>query len=98
MFLEVSKVGRITTGGQVTAEYPLPARVFIDEVDIVLGPDSNFWFTNGSALVMQMTPTGTITQYPVPGTNPRATGLTVGPDGNLWFTDNSQGYIGRISP
>ena len=45
-----------------------------------------------------MTPTDPNTQYTVPGTNQRATGLVVGPDGNLWFTENSQSFIGRISP
>ncbi len=64
----------------------------------MLGPDKNFWFTNGMTLIMRMTPTGTITRYTVPGTNQRATGIAVGPDGNLWFIENSQAFIGRISP
>jgi streptogramin lyase len=100
VFLEIGKVGRITTGGQVTGEYALPTGTTgIDqEGDVVLGPDGNFWFTNGAESIIRMTPTGTMTRYAVPGTGQRAGGMVVGPDGNLWFTDNAQNFVGRISP
>ena len=100
VFLEIGKVGRITTAGQVTGEYALPTGVSgIDqEGDVVLGPDGNFWFTNGAESIIRMTPTGTMTRYTVPGTGQRAGGMAVGPDGNLWFTDNAQNFVGRISP
>jgi virginiamycin B lyase len=66
--------------------------------NIVLGPDGNFWFTNGAESIIRMTPTGTMTRYTVPGTGQAASGLVVGPDGNLWFVDLLQNFIGRISP
>jgi virginiamycin B lyase len=99
-FLEIGKVGRITTGGQVTGEYPLPSGVsgVGQGSNIVLGPDGNFWFTNGAESIIRMTPTGTMTRYTVPGTGQAASGLVVGPDGNLWFVDLLQNFIGRISP
>ena len=99
-FLEISKVGRITaTSGQFTAEYPLPTGVLnSDGGNVVLGPDGNFWFTNGAESILRMTPTGTMTRYIVPGNNPGASGLVLGPDGNLWFVDVTQSLIGRITP
>jgi virginiamycin B lyase len=100
VFLEFSKVGRITTGGQVTAEYPLPSGVSANTQggNIVLGPDGNFWFSNGAESIVRMTSSGMMTRYAVPGTGQRANGMVVGPDGNLWFTDNAQNFVARISP
>ena len=53
---------------------------------LTTGPDGNLWFTNYSpASIGRITPTGTITTFPVPaGLQPGQ--ITSGPDGNLWFT------------
>lgn len=65
---------------------------------IVLGPDSNFWFTEFNASrVARVTPTGTITEFTLPaGRGPL--NITVGPDSNLWFTENTGDRIGRLNP
>ncbi len=75
---------------------------------IILGPDGNLWFFNGSPTtgpqISQFTPDGTITSFSLP-TSPRFgfPGLTAGPDGNVWFTEsrgelNEPSLIGRITP
>ncbi len=107
-FLEIGKVGRITTAGMVTGEYPLPSAGGGNTVinsqggNIVLGPDGNFWFSNGAESIIRMTPTGAMTRYIVPqvvaGAQKSASGMVAGPDGNLWFVDLTQNFIGRISP
>jgi streptogramin lyase len=107
-FLEIGKVGRITTAGTVTGEYQLPNVAGGNSVsnsqggNIVLGPDGNFWFSNGADSIIRMTPTGAMTRYIVPqvvaGTQKVACGMVAGPDGNLWFADLMQNFIGRISP
>jgi len=107
-FLEIGKVGRITTAGTVTGEYQVPNPGGGNTVsnsqgaNIVFGPDGNFWFSNGAESIIRMTPTGTMTHYIVPqvvtGAQKSACGMVAGPDGNLWFADLTQNFIGRISP
>ena len=97
-FLEIRKVGLITTAGQVTNEFTLPANVANSEGgNVLLAPDGNIWFSNGAESIMRMTPSGTFTRYIVPGNNQTASGLTLGPDGNLWFVDTLQNFVGRIT-
>ena len=103
VFMEISKIGRIVAAtGAITSEFPLPAGqpavINSEGGQIVVGPDGNFWFTNGVESIIRMTPAGVMTRYGVPGANPGVSGLTVGPDGYLWFTDLNQNIIGRIAP
>lgn len=54
---------------------------------LTAGPDCNVWFTelgNGGK-VGRITPTGTITEFPVPSPHGSLLGITTGPDGSLWF-------------
>jgi streptogramin lyase len=64
---------------------------------IVAGPDGNLWFivSEGNA-IGKVTPTGTITTYPIPTADSGAEDIAVGPDDNLWFTEYNAGKIGRI--
>lgn len=65
---------------------------------IVSGPDGNFWFTEFAAdRVARITPTGTITEFVVPGAGSGPLNIVVGPDGALWFTENGSDEIGRIT-
>jgi streptogramin lyase len=71
----------------------------------VLGPDPdrnpnrNLWFTEVSGnRIGRITPTGEITEYPLPQPNSGPGGIVVGPDGNLWFTELMGNRIGRITP
>ncbi len=44
-----------------------------------------------------ISPSGTITEFPLPTGTILPVGIAAGPDGNLWFTEFG-GTIGRISP
>ena len=51
-----------------------------------------------SAKIGRMTPSGTLTEFPIPTANPGPGWITAGPDGNIWFTENlySVTQIGRL--
>ncbi len=77
--------------------------------EIIKGPDGNLWFTdNTSSQIGRMTPSGQITEFPLPNANFNDSffvpvGIAAGPDDNLWFTEcDSYGQggckIGRITP
>ena len=68
--------------------------------DMREGPDGNIWFIeNSSAKVARITPTGTLTEFPIVigGTPGRPVRIVVGPDGNLWFTVQQRRSVGRIT-
>ena len=74
---------------------------------ITAGSDGNLWFTESiPAKIGRITTTGTITEFPLPGTVGASAsdldiepyGITAGPDGNVWFVEVFAGKIGRISP
>lgn len=112
-----SEVGRISTSGEVT-RFPLSARNVPGA--IAAGPDGNLWFTvrgltgqrpgrqrgrDGVSRIARITPTGQITQFPLPDRNRIPRSIAVGPDGNLWFGEEVEHYsqrgrgnkIGRIT-
>ena len=64
-----------------------------------LGTHGNLWFTGGNS-IGRITPSGQITEFPVPTNNSIPEGIAAGPDGNLWFTETSNvgNKIGRITP
>ena len=66
---------------------------------IVSGPDGNLWFTEqtGGNAIGKITPSGVITEFPVPTASAQPHGITVGSDGNLWFTEPAAASIGRIT-
>src|SRR5450631_240507 len=39
-----------------------------------------------------------VTEYSVPGTTPKPSGLALGSDGNVWFTDPKNLKVGRMTP
>jgi virginiamycin B lyase len=51
---------------------------------IAAGPDGNLWFMETNAnQIGRITPTGTITEYPVPTTSSAPSFIAPGPDGYL---------------
>ncbi|MDQ6943806.1 MAG: hypothetical protein M3169_15000, partial [Candidatus Eremiobacteraeota bacterium] len=63
------------------------------------GPDGNVWFTEEVAnKIGRITPSGTVTEFPIPTAGSTPEGITAGPDGNLWFTEFGANKIGRITP
>jgi len=64
---------------------------------ITSGPDGNVWFVEEHGdRIGRLSPTGTLTEFPiaVPGSFPRD--IAAGPDGNLWFTELT-GRLGRVT-
>jgi len=65
--------------------------------DITAGSDGNLWLTEpGANKIARMTPSLSLTEFPLPTTNSTPTYITAGPDGNVWFTEYNA--IGRITP
>ena len=71
---------------------------------LTTGPDGNLWFTDSNHnSVDRVTLDGTVTAYPVLGSNVLPSEITSGPDGSLWFLEmNGQGtppvtYVGRMT-
>jgi streptogramin lyase len=77
---------------------------------IAAGPDGNLWFTEYLVgKIGRLTPSGTLTEYPLPFPNSQPESIVAGPDGNLWFTESAAtpdptspagvyNHIGRITP
>jgi streptogramin lyase len=67
--------------------------------DIALGSDGNMWILGQSySELMRVTPSGALTQYPLPSSSDDLMGLALGADGDLWFGENANSAIGKISP
>ena len=78
---------------------------------ITKGPDGNLWYTEGHPFAFpfqspfdkigRMTPSGVVTDFPLPTPEAAATSdsetISPGPDGALWFTEPSNDKIGRIT-
>ena len=65
--------------------------------EITAGPDGNMWFTEASA-IGRITPSGVITEFPLPSAGVFPAGIAAGPDGNVWFAETGTSSIGRITP
>jgi len=98
-FTQYTKVGRVTPSGVITLFTPPSFSSFNN--GIAAGPDGNLWFTEQVGIIGRITPTGEITEFPLPGTfpSPYPGAIAAGPDGNLWFTETAvvdTGAVGRI--
>ena len=103
--VEVLESRHLLTG--VVAEYPLapavaPLGTYSSHPSaITAGPDGNLWFTQnvgGADEIGRITPTGTVTEFLIPGTGAGPAGITAGPDGNLWFAATNSNTIDRVTP
>jgi streptogramin lyase len=76
-------------------EFPVPGApegLYYDQLanqavgsSITTGPDGNLWFTHvADHAVAQITPDGTVTEFPLPRDTIGLFSITTGPDGNLW--------------
>jgi streptogramin lyase len=102
----IDDIGQLTPSGVVT-EFPVPAAANLKFVAVALvggfgitsGPDGNLWFTEPDGNdIGRITPSGTITEFPVPTATCFLGDIVAGPDGNLWFTEQDGNKIGRITP
>ena len=102
-----NRIGRITTGGEIT-EFPIPtADASVPYQGFVaVGPDGAVWFTENRTISLgRLTADGQFTEMPleltVRGHLPSrasiaVTGLVVGPDGAEWFTSPLSNSIWRM--
>jgi streptogramin lyase len=100
---------RISPNGITTGEVFLPG---VYPMDIAKGPEDDMWLTDaGNDSVNRITPTGTITPFPIPNSAPKSfpeaiegtIGIAEGAEGYMWFTDDrpsSEGdiIIGYVTP
>lgn len=64
---------------------------------ITTGPDGNLWFVEEDNGIGRITPSGQITEFPLPQPSyPSA--ITTGSDGNLWFTQGRPARISKMTP
>jgi streptogramin lyase len=106
-----NQIGRMTTAGVVTNEYPIPT-VASGTLKITVGSDGALWFTeNAQAKIGRVSTGGGFTEYSTAGFSGSQTcgsppclstasqphSIVAGPDGALWFTDVGPGAIGRIT-
>jgi virginiamycin B lyase len=93
-----SQIGRITTAGTITNQYPTPTQTEL--IGITAGSDGGIWFaeySNGS--IGRTTTGGVMTEYPIPslgGVPAAPRSLVEGPDNAIWFASDN-GSIGRIA-
>jgi hypothetical protein len=56
------------------------------------------WFTEASAnKIARISPSGQVTEFPIPTLGAHPLDIVRGSDGNLWFTENGAARIGRIT-
>lgn len=68
-----------------------------DPEEIISGPDGNLWFSEGAAdKLARLTPSGSLTEYPVPTAGGNPVGLITGPDGAIWFAEEYGDRLGRL--
>jgi virginiamycin B lyase len=89
-------IGSSAKEARASTEFSVPG-LSANPSHIVTGPDGNLWITErGRISIVRLTPSGTITEFPVPGAV-SLNAIIVGPDGAMWFTDLGSGQIGRIN-
>lgn len=90
-----SEIGKITTSGEITAQYSLPAAS--DPNEIMSGPDGALWFVDPeTSKIGRITTAGAVSEFALPEKS-RPEWLTTGPDGDIWFSESS-GNIGTMTP
>jgi streptogramin lyase len=76
---------------------------------LIPGPDGNVWFAFkslepahlGQNLIGRITPTGTLSLFPLGSANQLVSSLTFGPDGSLWYIEPAASggtQLGRLFP
>jgi virginiamycin B lyase len=90
----LGRLWRITTKGKLSSVDlgGVPAGV-------ATGADGALWVTDRTspARIQRVTPSGAVTDYPLPDAGAFPTDIVSGPDGALWFTETRADKIGRIT-
>jgi streptogramin lyase len=89
------KIGRMTTGGALTLQAPLPGASF--PYDIAAGGDGAMWFVSQSpSSVSRIDAAGNVLTKNLASATANPADIVSGPDGALWFTETVTKAIGRI--
>jgi streptogramin lyase len=91
-------IGELSFQGALLHDFAIPSAAnSANGLNMTLGPDGNLWYTEayGSPVVGRLTPSGQITEWPIPF---NAAEIARGSDGNLWFESAGPGGVGRITP
>lgn len=94
---EEAHVTRISPAG-VATHFPLtphPSGVPNPAREIIAGPDANVWYVRDYGQIGKVTPSGSITEYPVEIGAETTIGL--GADGSIWFGGGPSSRFGRIT-
>lgn len=95
-FVTNSSLGRITTSGTYSSTpITLPPGSFGFNGEIfVRGSDGNFWSADSQSHALRITPSGTVTQFPLPSSvNGTPSGLTSAADGTLWLVTSAGSVV-----
>jgi len=91
------KIGRITTAGVKTNEFPLLPEGSRPSY-ITKGSDGALWFTDDLEKIGRITTAGEFIECGLPSAGRNdPSGITQGPDGAFWFTESVGNRIGRIT-
>jgi streptogramin lyase len=95
----VGRIARINPTTHVVTEFSAGITGATDPAGIAAGPDGNVWFTEEQGnRIGRITPSGTITEFPIPTANSQPVAIVTGSDGNVWFAEQDSLKIGRITP
>ena len=87
----------VPASAQITT-FPVPGSVGANLNGLSLGPDGNMWFTDtGKNRIGVITPSGTITEYPITTASAGALRIQPGADGNMWFDELAVNKIAKIT-
>ncbi len=93
----VDKIGRLDPATGVVTEFSSPIPSGALPRGIAAGPDGNLWVTELNGGIDRVTPSGSITRFPIPQAQHGPENITAGTDGALWFADADTSDIGRIT-
>ena len=92
-------IGQITPAGNITL-FSTGLGRGVEPRWIATGAEGDEWFTEaqkpGGAAIGRVTPSGEISEYPLPAALGAAEGITLGPDGNVWLAATRG--IGQVTP
>jgi hypothetical protein len=92
-------MARINPTTHVVTEFKAGITGDTEPAGVTAGPDGNVWFTEEAGnRIGRITPSGTITEFPIPTANSQPVQIVTGSDGNLWFAEQDSLKIGRITP
>ncbi len=93
------QMARINPTTHVVTEFKAGITGDTEPAGVTAGPDGNVWFTEEAGnRIGRITPSGTITEFPIPTANSQPVQIVTGADGNLWFAEQDSLKIGRITP